>query len=83
VVGAKCKSLPGGKLPRGRKRCTRWVTQPGSLVQDGGPGGNRHRFGGWIGRRALPAGRYRVTALPADGGPAATARVAGFRMAAR
>jgi hypothetical protein len=83
VVGAKCKSLPGGRLPRKRRRCTRWVAVPGALSQQARAGAGKLRFGGWIGRRALAAGRYRVTALPADGGPGATPRVAGFRIAAR
>jgi hypothetical protein len=80
VVGKRCKTPPRRGVPRGRRRCTRWVEVRGSLVRQSDAGPVKLRFGGWIARRPLRAGRYRVEALPADGGPAATPRVAGFRI---
>ena len=79
-VGTKCRPLPKRGLPRGRRRCTLWEQAPGSLASSAQAGTGAIRFGGWIGKRRLPLGRYRVQALPADGGPPAVARVAGFRL---
>lgn len=79
-VGSRCRPLPKRGLPRGRRRCTLWAQVPGSLTRAAPAGPGAVRFGGWIGRRRLPLGRYRVQALPADGGLPAVARVAGFRL---
>jgi hypothetical protein len=83
LVGTSCRPAPRRGIPRGRKRCTLWTAVPGTLSQAAPAGQAKLRFGGWVGRRALAAGRYRVTALPADGGPAATPVVAGFRVRTR
>jgi hypothetical protein len=80
LVGSSCRPLPKRGLPRGRRRCTLWEQVPGSLRRTAPAGSGRVRFGGWIGRRRLPLGRYRVQALPTDGGPPAVARLAGFRL---
>jgi hypothetical protein len=80
LVGTRCRTAPRRGVPRGRRRCTLWKAVPGALTQLAPAGQAKLRFGGWVGRRALAAGRYRVTALPADGGPPALARVAGFRI---
>jgi hypothetical protein len=79
-VGSTCRHLPKQGLPRGRRRCTLWGHVPGSLRRAAQAGPGAVRFGGWIGRRRLPLGRYRLQALPSDGGPPAVARVAGFRL---
>jgi hypothetical protein len=80
-VGTKCRTAPSRGVPRGRKRCTRWVDVPGSLTQIAPAGSSRVRFGGWIGKQSLASGRYRVSAQPLEtGGPAAVARVTGFRI---
>jgi hypothetical protein len=53
-----------GRIPR-RKRCTR-VIKAGSFTDRGVAKGNRVRFTGRLGRRALSPGRYRLTATPVD-----------------
>ncbi|MFL5829211.1 MAG: TolB family protein [Solirubrobacteraceae bacterium] len=53
-----------GRIPR-RKRCTR-VIKAGSFTARGVAKGNRIRFTGRLGRRALSPGRYRLTATPVD-----------------
>jgi hypothetical protein len=81
LVGTRCKTAPRRGIPRGRKRCTRWLDVPESLTRQAPAGASKLRFGGWIGKRALPSGRYRVQALPVEpSGPASVLRVAGFRI---
>jgi hypothetical protein len=79
--GAKCRRAPKRGIPRGKKRCLRWPAVPGTLRQAAAAGTTRVRFGGWIGKRPLALGRYRVRAA-ADGAAAAAAvpRLAGFRI---
>jgi hypothetical protein len=55
---------PAPRLEAGR-RCTRMVPA-GTLVRSGRAGANAVRFSGRLGRRALPAGRYRVTLVATD-----------------
>ncbi|HST37873.1 MAG TPA: VCBS repeat-containing protein, partial [Conexibacter sp.] len=78
--GRRCVA-PTAKLRRARARaCTRFVVA-GTLVRGGGrQGANAVAFSGRIGRRALAAGRYRVTATAAD---AAGNRAAAIRAAFR
>jgi hypothetical protein len=80
LVGTSCRTAPKRGIPRGRKRCTLWRPVPGTLTQVAQAGEAKLRFGGWIGGRALVAGRYRVSAQPSDGELPALARVAGFRV---
>ena len=80
LVGTRCKTPPRRGIPRGRRRCTRWVGVPGVLIRQAQAGAAKLRFGGWVGRRPLARGRYRVQALPSDGGPAAQPQRAGFRV---
>jgi hypothetical protein len=76
-----CRPAPRGRLPRGTPRCFRWVTVRGSLRQSAGRGGRSVRFGGWVGRRALAPGRFRVRALPTGrDGRRGVARRAGFAL---
>jgi hypothetical protein len=59
------------------RRCTRFVSVPGSFTLAGTPGDNRFAFSGRIGERKLRKGRYRLSATPATStltGPAAHAR---------
>jgi hypothetical protein len=56
-----------------------WVRVRGSLHQSARQGSNTMRFGGWLGRRALARGRYRLRALPTGlDGRHGIARRAGF-----
>jgi len=63
-VGPACRPVPRAGLPRRARKCTRWVKVPGSLKQVAESGKFALRFGGWIGRRPLARGTYRVKALP-------------------
>ncbi|MDW5594875.1 VCBS repeat-containing protein [Conexibacter stalactiti] len=76
--GRRCVA-PTAKLRRARaKPCTRFVAA-GSLVRGNSRQGvNAVAFSGRIGRRALPVGRYRLTATAAD---AAGNRAAAIRSA--
>jgi hypothetical protein len=79
-VGTKCRTAPR-RFPRGRKRCTLWKAVRGSLTQQAGAGATKVRWGGWLAKRKLAPGRYRVRALPVEaGGPKASERLAGFRI---
>ncbi len=66
-----------------RSRGRRWV-KAATLRRAGGPGANRLRFSGRIGRRKLAPGRYRAvfTATDAGGNRSSGARVS-FRVQAR
>jgi hypothetical protein len=44
------------------------------------PGTRSVRFGGWVGRRALARGGYRLVATPADGARRGVAHTASFRI---
>jgi hypothetical protein len=80
-VGTACKAPPRAGLPKRAKRCTLWVRTSGALRQAAVAGGTTVRFGGWIGRRALPRGSYRVRALPlGTNGRTGTARYAAFTL---
>jgi len=63
-VGTACRPLPRAGLPRRARKCTRWVKVSGSLTQVTESGKGFIRFGGWIGRRALARGTYRLSAVP-------------------
>jgi hypothetical protein len=60
---AGCKPRPRRHLPPGTPRCVRWVKIRGSLHQSRPAGAAKLRFGGWVGRRKLARGRYRVHAV--------------------
>jgi hypothetical protein len=65
-----------------RKVKRRWVRVRGHLTHAGGSA--RIRFGGWLARRPLGPGRYRVTASPAGSdGLTGIARRAGFTLRLR
>jgi hypothetical protein len=63
-----CRKPPPRGAPRGRRRCARWVRAGRSLRHDSAAGTTATRFGGWIGRRPLPRGRYRVEGTAAAEG---------------
>ena len=64
------------RVKAGRRRAA------GTLRRSGAAGANRVRFSGRIGRRALPAGRYRLTVRATDAaGNRSKARSATFRIA--
>lgn len=78
--GRRCVA-PTAKLRRARARaCTRFVVAGTLMRGSGRQGANAVAFSGRIGRRALTAGRYRVTATAAD---AAGNRAAAIRAAFR
>jgi len=80
-VGSACRALPRAGLPRRAKRCTRWVKVSGSLKQVAETGKFALRFGGWIGRRPLARGTYRLRAVPlGDDGRLGPARHATFTL---
>ena len=62
--GRACRPLPRRGLPRGARRCVRWVAFPRALRSPAATGTTIIRFGGWIRGRPLPRGRYRVRAVP-------------------
>ena len=68
------------RAPR-RLRCTLYRTR-GRLTRAGVAGPNRVRFTGRIGRRALPAGRYRVVAFAENGAGRSASRRKAFRIVA-
>jgi hypothetical protein len=64
--GRRCLA-PSAKLRRAKaKRCSRFAAA-GTLARGGRSGANAIAFSGRIGRRALPVGRYRLTATAVDG----------------
>ena len=80
-VGTACRPLPRRGLPRGARRCSRWAKAGRSLKQVTEPGKFALRFGGWIGRRPLARGTYRLRAVPlGDDGRAGPARHAVFKI---
>jgi hypothetical protein len=76
-----CHSAPRRRLPAGTPRCVRWAPVRGSLHGTHARGRASVRFAGWLGRRPLARGRYRVAASPraSDGKRGRTAH-AGFRI---
>jgi hypothetical protein len=64
-----------------RRRCTRFRRR-GRLFRAGRAGANRVFFTGRIGRRALPAGRYRATITATNTGGPSRPRTTNFRVAA-
>jgi hypothetical protein len=67
--GGRCKV--GGKRPKGATRCTRY-DYFGRFTADGQTAHNRVTFAGTASGRQLPAGRYRITAIPANAGGTGT-----------
>jgi hypothetical protein len=85
VIGVRrangCRPRPRGRIPHGTPRCVRWVSVRGSLHQSRPAGTTSVRFGGWLGRRALARGRYRVIAAATGSNRVkATPRRAGFAL---
>jgi len=78
------RTLPGRRTARGRcvsprrarhgRRCTRLRTI-GTQTRAGVPGGNSLTVGGKLGRRTIPAGRYRLTITATDAAGNASAPV--------
>jgi hypothetical protein len=80
-VGKTCKAPT--RSNRRRQRCTRYLTV-GTLKRRGLQGANRVVFTGRIGRKALRAGAYRVTATAKDAaGNVSKPSTASFTIAAR
>jgi hypothetical protein len=77
--GGRCRAPKPGV--RGR-RCTRWVkVKGGAFARDGAVGANSLRWGGRIGKRALKAGRHRLTAQARTGnGPRSKPRRKRFKI---
>lgn len=77
--GGKCrKPSPQNS---GGKRCTRYTKLPGSFRDSGNKGKNQLHFNGRLKGKALPAGKYRLTATPRDPfGNAGGARRATFQI---
>ena len=63
-VGGRCKPVRRGRSARRAKRCARWAGVRGTLTAAAQPGKNRRVFGGWVGRRRMKPGTYRMTATP-------------------
>ena len=63
-VGRKCR--PESRRLRKRKRCTRYVRKATLTRRKRKAGANTVSFSGRIGRKALRAGRYRVTVSAKD-----------------
>lgn len=79
--GGRC--VKPTRAPRSAKRCTRYVKR-GTLTRSFTAGGAKSvSFSGRIGRRALGAGSYRVTAVATDaGGRSSVPRRAAFTVVA-
>lgn len=58
----RCRSKLGA-----HRRCTRYVPLPGNFRKTGHPGVNVIHFSGWIDRRFLRPGDYRLAATPLTG----------------
>lgn len=59
--GQRCVAMPSSGVPRGAKRCT-YTTPAGSFTRAGRRGITRFGFTGWLNRRALAPGAYRLRA---------------------
>jgi len=65
-AGGRCvKRTPANAK---RKRCNRFVRQPGNFTDAADAGANSLSFAGRIGKRVLSPGRYRLTATATDAG---------------
>ncbi len=84
VVGVyrhgRCRARPRHGRSRHHNLCWRWPRVRGSLHVNAHAGHTRVRFGGWLGRRRLAPGRWRVKARPVASRVAGTARRAGFTL---
>jgi subtilisin family serine protease len=81
ATGPRRACLPlgrGAAWPR-TARCTRYVDLAG-FTSSGRAGGNRLRFSGRIGRRALAPGRYRLHAVPVFEGRTGVGRAVAFQI---
>ena len=72
------KPARGSSVPRAR-RCTRYVTIGGFAHRDR-PGNNSLRLAGWVGRRKLAPGQYRLVAIAAFDGRVGAWSTAAFRI---
>jgi hypothetical protein len=72
------KPARGSGVPRAR-RCTRYVTMGGFAHRDR-PRNNSLRLAGWVGRRKLAPGQYRLVAIPAFDGRVGARSTAAFRI---
>lgn len=63
-VGRRC--VAQRRSNRRRRRCTRYVGVRGSFSHQARGGNNSFRFTGFVRRRALRRGSYRLTGLPTD-----------------
>jgi hypothetical protein len=79
VAGGQCARLKHPVL--GAKRCTRFVTLPGSFGRSSQAGVNELRYRGRLHGRSLVAGRYRLVARANDAtGNTTPSKRAGFRI---
>jgi len=76
-VAGKCR--PVNRRNQGRRPCVRFK-RVGSFARSAGAGRNAFRFRGRIGKRRLPAGRYRLTATARNAGGTSAPRRAAFRI---
>jgi hypothetical protein len=65
---------------RRARRCTRYVTLPGSFVVSGAKGRGSFRFSGRLGGGKLVPGSYRLVALARDTGGATSVGYAAFKV---
>lgn len=75
-----CRRAPSRGVPRGARRCRLWVRVGAALRQLSPIGASKVKFGGWVGSRALPPGRYRLRAVPVDAGRSGSGRTTGFTL---
>jgi hypothetical protein len=66
--GKKTVCQRPGRKNRRNKKCTRYVTVPGSFTIAGKTGSNTFRFSGRLRHRKLRPGRYRLVATASAGG---------------
>jgi hypothetical protein len=66
--GKKTVCQRPGKKNRRSKKCTRYVTLPGSFTVAGKAGSNTFRFSGRLRHKKLRPGRYRLVAIASAGG---------------
>ena len=78
--GGRCRPLPRDRRVPNRLLCWRWPKVRGSLHVSAKTGRTSVRFGGWLGARKLPAGRWRVKAVPVANKQTGSARRAGFTL---
>jgi hypothetical protein len=78
--GGACKKA--GRRAKG-KRCTRYVTVPGSFDVAGRGGANQFKFSGRIANQKLRPGKYRLLAKPSASGKTGTPASKKFRIKKR